>query len=185
LKRLLLRLPPKKEVWIVLLSIIFPVHFWAMIVFLRELPSYLFRMKIWDILGVLAYTQLIALVDSLLLLMTMLILAFLLPRKWFLAHFSAQALVLAYTLILIILPLHILDLLPENLAFIGTPAFIIIWAVVLSMICLVLSVKIIHSEKVENACHAFQDKISVVSLVYLAISLTGLLIIIGRNLGLN
>jgi hypothetical protein len=179
------RLPERRQIFIVFLAIIFPVNFWSLIVFFRELPSYLMRMKIWDIAGIFSYTQLIVLLDCLIILTFILGLAFVFPRKYFLDQFTPQATIASYIAILWIIPFHFRTSLITLLPAIQRPWFIWFWMGIFFIIFLSSIYWIMHSTSLQNAIRVFVDKLSVVSSVYLALSLIGLVVITIRNFGLR
>jgi hypothetical protein len=59
----------------------FPVHVWAIVNLLRELPAWLLRLSIWELIGVISYVLVFALVESVAFLVALLVLAALLPAK--------------------------------------------------------------------------------------------------------
>ena len=81
------RFPNRKEALLVMSACIFPIHFWVTIVFLYNFPSLILKANIWQILGVLAYTLVFALFESLLLFGFLALLAAVLPRRFFKERF--------------------------------------------------------------------------------------------------
>ena len=56
-----------------------PVHIWAIFNVLREVPAWILRMSMWEMIGVIAYTQVFALFESLILFILILLAAIVLP----------------------------------------------------------------------------------------------------------
>lgn len=99
------RLPSKKEALLVFSACIFPIHIWITIVFLYNFPSLLLKANTWQIIGVLAYALVFALIESLLLFGFLVLLAGVLPRSFFRERFvylgTLLALVIAVFALLI------------------------------------------------------------------------------------
>jgi hypothetical protein len=176
------RLPPREQVLAVFLAVLFPVHFWAWVVFLRELPSYMLRMKVWDILGVLSYILVVALLDSLLIMAAILVLTLILPRRWLHDRFPMTAALLGYGFVLAVMPLHVKDPTPDWLTWIHLPWFFWLWIPLLLIVLVFLSFQILRSRRLEALFSTFIEKIGLVSSVYLSLSLCGLIILVFRNL---
>jgi hypothetical protein len=61
----------------------FPVHIWAILNLLRELPAWLLRLSAWELIGVVAYALAFAFIESLLFFLVLVLLAAVLPPKLF------------------------------------------------------------------------------------------------------
>jgi hypothetical protein len=174
--------PSWQQIFPVFLTILFPVTFWSVLNFLRELPSYLMRMKIWEIVGVFAYTQVFALLESILLLVVLILIAEILPRHLFLEHFTTQAALVSLLVTLWIIPFHykvqILAAFPsfENrwVGFFWLGLFVTLTI----GICLLFR----RYTKFEQGFQVFVEKLTVVSMLYLIVDVVSLVIIIARNL---
>ncbi|MBK5108341.1 MAG: hypothetical protein JJE12_09420 [Anaerolineales bacterium] len=81
------RFPSRKEALLVMSACIFPIHIWITIVFLYNFPSLILRANIWQILGVLAFALIFAFFESLVLFGFLVLLAALLPRRFFRERF--------------------------------------------------------------------------------------------------
>jgi hypothetical protein len=173
--------PTWQQVFPVFLTILFPVTFWSVLNFSRELPSYLMRMKIWEIVGVFAYTQVFAFLESSLLLLSLIIIAELLPYPLFLKHFTTQAALISILATLWIIPLHyktqILTIFPkfENSWASG------IWLGIFVALVVGLSFLLSRYKRLERAFDTFIDKLTVVSSLYLIVDISSLLIVLIRN----
>ncbi len=60
----------------------FVVSLWSIIIVLREVPAWVLRLNLWDVVGVVAYTQVLALVEALLVAAGLLLLRAWLPARW-------------------------------------------------------------------------------------------------------
>jgi len=77
------RFPSKGNALLVFSACIFPIHTWITIVFLYNFPSLILRANIWQIVGVLAYSLVFALIESTFLFGFLTLLAVLLPHRIF------------------------------------------------------------------------------------------------------
>jgi hypothetical protein len=176
-------LPARGDVWAVFLAIVFPINFWSVIFFLRELPSYLMRMRVWDILGVLAYTQVIALLDSLFLLAILLGATFLLPIPSIRKHFIVAGTAAAFIAILGVVPFHYKAELLQSFPALQQSWVIWGWAAFLVLLLVGAVYALLRSPRIENRLRNFLDRLAVLSSAYLVFSLLALLVVIVRNLG--
>ncbi len=169
------------QVYQILLAIIFPVSFWTLVFFFRELPSYLMRMPSWDILGVFAYSMFVSLLDSMLITAIVVFIAFVLPKRFFRDHLVAQGIVQSYLIILLAALVQLAstsNLLPEltripwfNLLFIG---FFIGASISLNRL-------VIFSDNIQAKIHLFIERLTVLATIYLFLNLCAVLIVILRN----
>jgi hypothetical protein len=177
------RLPDRRQIFLLFLAIIFPVSFWSLIIFFRELPSYLLRMNIWEITGVFSYTQFIVLLDCIIILFFVLGLAIVLPRKYFLSQFTPQATITSYLAILWIIPFHYRTSLIQIHPKFEEPWFNWLWLGIMTALFISSIYVVKKSSRLQRGIQIFVDKLSLVSSMYLILSLISLIIIFFRNLG--
>lgn len=91
------RLPDRQSVLQLFYACILVVEAWALFNLLREIPALRYRETGWDMIGIIAIVQLMALVESVIVTMVLICAAALLPARLFRQHFLAQA-----TLILVV-----------------------------------------------------------------------------------
>lgn len=72
---------PTCEIILVFPVCVFPIHAWAILNVLREVPAWVLRLTSWELIGVIAYTQAYALVESLVALIILVVLGLLLPVR--------------------------------------------------------------------------------------------------------
>jgi hypothetical protein len=83
------RFPSRRDVLLVFAACAFPVHVWAIISMLWEFPAWILILTPWNMAGVIAYTLAFALLESLTILFGLLVLAIVLPGRWFRDSFVA------------------------------------------------------------------------------------------------
>jgi hypothetical protein len=80
-------------------AIAFPVHVWAIINILDIFPAWLLRFSIWNLAGAIGYSLVDALLESCLLWVGLVILGFVLPKKWLADKFVALSSALVWLLV--------------------------------------------------------------------------------------
>jgi hypothetical protein len=88
------RLPKAAQIAAVYSVIVFVVYSWTLLWFFWKYPSWLYFLNIGEIATVLAYSLATNFFESLLVLVAPLILAVILPKKWFYDAFVAQGIAL-------------------------------------------------------------------------------------------
>jgi hypothetical protein len=174
--------PTWQQVYPAFLTILFPVTFWSVLNFFRELPSYLLRMEIWEILGVFSYTQAFALIESIILLLVLVLVAELLPYRLFLKNFTTQAALITILATLWIIPLHYKDQILAAFPKLENSWAAAIWLTTLIALAIGLGFLFHRRSGLEWAFQAFIDKLTAVSSIYLIVDMTSLIIILVRNL---
>jgi hypothetical protein len=173
------RIPRRSEITPVFAACVVPIFTWSIIWFFQELPAWLRYLTTWDILGILAYTQAFALFESASVLIIVTAIAAVLPEPLLRAHFlpqgSAIVLMTAFWAILFQL---IFDAVIRS----WSPADFALWFGMALVSILLVSVLVHRSEAVENAMTALADRLTVFLYVYIPSGLSGLGIVILRNL---
>jgi len=169
----------------VFLAILVPINFWSVVIFFRELPSYILRMTFWNILAVYSYTQFIALLDSLLLLFLLLFTALVFPPSFRKDHFVPIASMIGYLAILWTIPFHYLDALAEWLPLFLQPWTAWLWILLFVLVSVAIIYFVRSSARLRDLTMTFIDRISPLAWIYLTSNLLSILVIVGRNLGLR
>jgi hypothetical protein len=119
------RIPSRAQLAAVLAVIVLILYTWTILWFFWKLPSWLYYLNAGEILNVLSYSLAVNLVESLVVLAVPVLLAVLLPKKWFSDVFVARgaALAMAGLGVLIYVAYHfpMKDVFPVSLL---TPLFI-------------------------------------------------------------
>jgi hypothetical protein len=58
-----------------------PVYVWSILSVLREVPAWVLRLNTWDLIGMIAYTQVFALTESIIVFLALLLLGIILPIR--------------------------------------------------------------------------------------------------------
>lgn len=170
----------------------FPINLWAIIIWFRNFGSIAEENGLWDAVGVGAYLLSYALLESVLVFLTILLLSMLLPKKWGQEKSLAQVgfLYLALTIGLILEQSRALVEFPRegflwrNINFIinrlsSFPAIIVAIAAGIA----IASVIAIHrSPSVRRTVLAAIEKIALLSTIYVVLDLIAVVAVFMRNL---
>ncbi len=103
---LLRNLPTRAEWRLLYATTAIPVHLWALLLFFYSLPSYLMRMNIWTMLGILAYVLALALLESILVSALLALIALVLPYRFFKQYCVPQGVLTILLLTAWLIPAH-------------------------------------------------------------------------------
>ncbi|MCP4423681.1 MAG: hypothetical protein GY803_04230, partial [Chloroflexi bacterium] len=168
------RLPSSQEALYAFAVCIFPIHVWAIINVMREVPAWILRLSIWDLIGVIAYSQLFALVETILLFLALVFLAFILPTARFRHKFVALSSVIVFLTSVWIVFLHYNDQIVEERQLIPS----IIWVGSLTLFIAVTFIFIHRSERFETAIDTFVKRLAVLSFIYLLVDIVSLILVV-------
>ena len=171
------RLPPAQSLVVVFAISLFVVHVWQIINMLQLVPAWIIRLEAWELVGVIAYTQVFALLESLIIFVLLVFLVFILPGKLFRDKFVAlSALFLIINALWAIL-IHHNDEILDN----GGLRQLLPW-LVLYLISLVSSYLLIFRLKqFESALEGFVQRVSVLAFIYFFFDVMSILIVFIRN----
>jgi len=180
----------KQEIWTLFLIAAFPLHVWALILFFWDFSWIEERAGTWNAIGVGAYALVIALVESVFVLLVALLLGFLIPKVW-------SPKVRASTMALIIMLVSVWAILGQ-LYFIYAPN--LTWLILtlkplsrsLYMLYLVLGGIIaisflipiwfaLSSEKFRKRLDAVVERVSFLTIFYLVFDVIAIVIVAWRN----
>lgn len=156
---------------------VFPVHVWGILNALGRLPAWILSSDVWDLAGIVAYTQVFALAESGLVLLILIALSALLPGRYLKDRFVAQATMLVAVSTLWAVFMHYREqiLTPESMA-----ALRLIFAGWLTSIA-VGYILVRRFGRLEHMVTAAADRLLTLSLLYVGLDLIGLVIVIFRN----
>jgi hypothetical protein len=157
----------------VFLICVFPIHLWAIIQFLREIPSYILWISWFEIFSIFSYTQTIALLESSFLFILVTSIALIFPSKLILDHFLSQSTFIIFLFTIILISFHYREVIFATPAVIHRSTIILLVGVTIlffsSSICLRLF------PKFEFLVVSSIKRVSILSSIYLIIALFGFL----------
>lgn len=169
--------PDKQAILELFYVCILVVEAWALFNLLREIPALRYRETSWDMIGIIAIVQLVALVESLIVAGVILIAAAILPASWFRQHFIAQATVSLLVTAGWAIAIHYnpvpMTTWPQSQLF--------LWGGLYGLTLIGGNVIIRRSVRVEAALQKVAQNGTLLAQVYLSLSLLALVITFIRN----
>lgn len=185
----------KQGLWSLFLISAFPLHVWTLILALRDFSWVSERTNSWDAVGVISYGLLFAFIESIIVFLVVLLLGFLISKKWdenrrnsllgILVLVTSLSAIVSnlYFLIPIKLSGETIDYLAgleRPLQFIYAVSLAVIGPIVLGLAYFTL-----QSEKFLRGVRGFFERLSLLSIFYLFFDFAGLIIVIIRNFGMG
>lgn len=169
---------PRNELILVFAAVAFPVYTWGVIRFLEQLPAWLYYLNVWHVLSIFAYTQVFALVESLLIAVVLVLVAIVLPAGLFRNAFVPTA-----TAIILLNAAWALVIQYNDGALRQLPARqLALWAAAYAISLLTTWFLLRRWRPFRQTLHTLAEKISVLLYLYLLLSAASLLIMLIRNL---
>lgn len=180
----------KQEVWTLFLISAFPLHVWALILFFWDFSWIEERSGTWNSIGVGAYALVIAMVESVFVLLVSLLLGFLIPKVWSLRErASAMALIILLMSVWAILGQLYFISAPNltwlilTLASFSSPLFLLYLGlggiIVISFVIPIWFA--LNSEKFRRGLDAVVERVSLLTILYLAVDAVSIIIVAWRN----
>ena len=168
----------RATLWIVFAAAVFPTHLWALVDFLREYPAWIKRMNTAELLGAFSYVMgVFALPDAILLFLGVLVLALILPYRFFREKFAALGSALALITAVWFIIFHSFPLWLEQRQLVPLG----LWAVSYVLVVGVVYVQILRSPKAEALVDNFMQRAVTLSALYLFIDFLSLIYVFIRN----
>ena len=152
----------------------FPVHVWAIIGLLNQIPAWILRVNLWELTGMIGLTLMFTLLESLIVTVGVVVLAALIPGKWF----TEKMVVLSAWFIWLTSIVSMIAHLQESLmrSFFGIVIVAAYLALILGSYWLVR-----RFPKFEAGMKSFIERLAVLTALYLFLDVVGLVIVIIRN----
>ena len=172
------RFSSREKLILLLAACVFFIHVWSIISVLREVPAWVLRLRFWDLIGVIAYTQVYALAESMVVFLVLIIIAAILPAKLFRDKLVALGtMVVLVTSIWFVLA-HYND---EAIRLWGAKQFLPVLLTFLVSI-LIPYVLIQRYQKLEDTISAIVARLAVLAYVYVFLDVISIFIIVIRNI---
>lgn len=157
----------------------FPVHVWAYINLLNDLPAMQLQMGIWRMLGVAAYVLTFALLESMFIFGLIYITSFILPETLFGVQFLQVASIFILTASIPVIFIHLYD--QRKISSFTFPGWVALW-VLTGLSIFILGVYWLNrSPRFQARVQSAVGGLVVLSFVYLSLDILGLLVILIRN----
>ncbi|RMH02228.1 MAG: hypothetical protein D6706_00455 [Chloroflexi bacterium] len=171
------RLPSRQDLLYVFAACAFPVHVWLIINVMREVPAWILRLSMWDLLGVVAYSLLFALLETAVVTVFFVVLGMMLPQRWIQGRFVSLATLLVMISAVWFVVLHYNSQAIENRQIVTLGIWLASYLLVMGGAVLALY----RSQRVETAVAAFVQRLVVLSFFYIVVDIFGLFIVISRQ----
>ena len=166
------------DILLVFAACVFPIHLWSIINLLQVVPAWILRATVWELAGVVAYTQIFALTESALVFSVLLLLGLVLPYRLYAHKFVA----LSTALIILNSAWFIfIQYTYDAIRTWNAPRFLFLIAVYLLSLALTYWL-VWRSNKLEMVIEAAIKRVAVLSFVYVALSVFSFFIVVVRNL---
>ena len=165
------RIPDIKDLVYVFLACVFPIHLWALIQFLREIPSYILWVDWFEIYSIFSYTQAIALVESIIFFGLVTTIAIVLPKSLILDHYPSQSTINILLITIVIISYHYRErIISASMAIHRQSIFLL---TILLILFFAISICLRLFSKFEHLLVALLKSVSILSSIYLIISIIG------------
>ena len=172
------RLPARTEIFKAFAVCVFLVQVWSIYNVWHAVPSWALAMDTWTLAGTIAYTQAFALIESLLVMGLMVLMAIILPGKWYKERFVAQS---SVAIILAAIASVLAHLYGQDWSMWNTRGFLT-WLGILFCLILVASFLVARFKWLERGLEALAERLLILSSVYIAIGLVSLILVLIRNI---
>ena len=171
-------MPARTEIFKAFAVCVFLVQVWSIYNVWHAVPSWALAMDTWTLAGTIAYTQAFALIESLLVMGLMVLMAIILPGKWYKERFVAQS---SVAIILAAIASVLAHLYGQDWSMWNTRGFLT-WLGILFCLILVASFLVARFKWLERGLEALAERLLILSSVYIAIGLVSLILVLIRNI---
>ena len=172
------RFGSRQELAYIFAVCIIPVHVWLIINVLREVPAWILRLTTWDLVGVLAYSLVFALVESTLVFLGVLLLGIIIPVRFIRGKAIALSTVLLFLTSTWFGFLHYNNQIIERRQVIP----FVLWGISYVLVLLIAYFLIQRKQKLEALLNDFVKRLAVLSFIYFLMDIVSIVIIGIRNL---
>jgi hypothetical protein len=188
----LLKRYSKQGLWSLYLMCAFPLHAWTMILAFRDFSWVSERTNSWDAVGVVSYGLIFAFIESVIIFLVMVLLGFLVSRKWA----EARRIALLSTLVILaslwamagyayfLFEVKLSGRSIEFIAHLEHPLRFL-YAVSLALVggtFLLPTYGVLRSDRFLKGIQGLYERLSLLTLFYLFFDVVGLIIVIARNI---
>lgn len=168
----------REDLFLSLGAIALPIHIWAIIHILQVFPAWLLRSSLWDLVGVISYPLVGALLESCIVWAGFILFGFILPKRWLADKFVALSSILAWVLAAwaVVVQFNFQHFLRWDRVGIGLGLLFIAFTL------WIVSWLVRRFRRIEDLIKKIAQGIEVLGYFYIAFDLLGLAVILLRNL---
>jgi hypothetical protein len=157
----------------------FPIHVWAYINLLNDMPAIQLQMGFWRILGVAAYVLDFALLESLFVFGLIFIVSFILPERLFELKLVQIESIIVLTTSISVIFIQLYDHWEINS--LTYADWIALWALIGLSIFIIAAYWLNRNQRAQVIFQSGVERLAILSLVYISLDILGLIVIIIRN----
>ncbi|MEW6400363.1 MAG: hypothetical protein AB1649_01115 [Chloroflexota bacterium] len=169
------RLPKQKEIASVYAVIVLMIYGWTIFKFNYNLPGWLYYLNLGEIASVLAYSLVTNLLESLMVVFGMVVVAVVLPKKWFLDAFVARGTVVSILILALLMyvasQFKTLDYYPSE---------IVRWSPVLLVLIAVIAYLLGRVSFTRRMLELFADRALIFLYITIPLSVVSLVVVLFR-----
>lgn len=172
------RLISRDDLVVVFAVSVFVIHVWAIYNLLKEIPAWILRLSYWELAGVISYSLLFALVESVIVLIFLIILAAILPARVFRDKFVAISTVFVFLAAVWIIPVRIYENTIRSWGAVGMLGVLSLAAISFASSYLV----VMKSQKIEQFINTLMQRVTLLAYIYVFIDVAAVIIVLSRNI---
>ena len=171
------RFASSEQLVLLFAACVFIVHVWSIISVLREVPAWILRLNYWDLIGVIAYTQVYALAESVVVFLILIVIAAILPARLFRDQMVALGTMIVLISSLWFVLAHYND---DAIRLWGGKQFLLILLVFI--VSILVPYALIQSySKIAEIIYKIVERLAILAYFYVFIDLISIFIIVIRN----
>jgi hypothetical protein len=178
-----------RDLALVFAAVVFPIHIWSIINLLDEVPAWMLRLSLGELIGVIAYTQLFALIESILVaavlvgIRQLLVAAGRLPKLVGLRRLIAEKYVSLAAVFIFVNSIWagLIQIYYETLRLWSAAQFLP-WALLFLLSNLLLLGLVARFSRADRIVRLLVERLAVLSYLYVALDVVCLFIVLARNL---
>lgn len=171
------RFPSKNDILLVFTICVLPNHIWSIVNTLRDVPAWIIKMSLWEVIGVISYIQTMVLIESIVFFIGLVSLAIMLPARFFREKFLVRSSILMLFAVVTALIVHL------TTGIRNTSLYFLIFLTIMILIFFIWHnfLKISHNQ-LKTWLALIYDRFMVLSFFYILIDLFCIFVVIFRNL---
>jgi hypothetical protein len=175
-------IPERRDFMALLMVCVFITHFWSIINFLHEIPSFIQQQTIGEIVGVFSYVQTLVLIETLIVFVFIILITFLLPKRIILTKFLPQASLLVIITSLWVIPIHFHDQIIYKFSIDARRYLIFLSSLMVTYAVTIIGTSILlhRNSNFEAGLLSFINKVVTASILYLSLDIVAIVVIILR-----
>jgi hypothetical protein len=161
-----------------------PIYVWSILNMLHKVPAWLMQFDVWDLIGVIAYTQVFTLIETMAVFLALVLLGTILPAWLLRDRFAAQASIVVLLSAALVILAHLNNMI---LPYLGGrreltfPLYMASIGIFYVGSIGAFNVLIRRHKKLENLIRSLANRLIAISSIYVTLSLLSVVVVILRN----